>query len=68
VERSIVALNLCDPSAVYGYETLRQNGFRFCGFDPLGEYEHAIFHRGDAPADMRLTVQAEKMKREADAV
>jgi hypothetical protein len=67
-ERSIVALNLRDPSAVYGYEALRQDGFRFCGFDPLGEYEHAILYKGKAGLDMRLTEQAEKMKREAERI
>jgi GNAT superfamily N-acetyltransferase len=67
-EQAIVALNLRDPSAVYGYETLRSSGFRFCGFDPLGEYEHAILYKGKAESDMQLTEQAEKMKREAERI
>ncbi|MCL2488410.1 MAG: GNAT family N-acetyltransferase [Oscillospiraceae bacterium] len=67
-EQAIVALNLRDPSAVYGYESLRQNGFCFCGFDPLGQYEHAILYKGKAESDMQLTGQAEKMKQEAERI
>jgi GNAT superfamily N-acetyltransferase len=63
-----VALNLCDRSGVYGYEALRDSGYRFCGFDPLGQFEHAIFYKGEIPPDMKLTKQAETVKCEVDAV
>ncbi|MCL2821392.1 MAG: GNAT family N-acetyltransferase [Oscillospiraceae bacterium] len=42
----LVFLNLCDPSAIYGYESITNNGYKFCGFDPLGEYENAVFFKG----------------------
>jgi GNAT superfamily N-acetyltransferase len=67
-ERAIVVLNLNDPSAVFGYEELRRAGYRFRGFDPAGQYEHAIFSNTDFNGDMQLTEQAETLKREVEAV
>jgi len=67
-EQAIVALNLGDQSAISGYEALRSAGYRFCGFDPLGQYEHAIFYSGDEPAFIELTERAEALKREVDLV
>jgi len=43
----LVFLSLNDPSAIYGYESLRDAGYHFCGFDPLGEFEHAVFFKGN---------------------
>ena len=42
----LVFLNLYSPSAICGYESLRDAGYRFCGFDPLGKLEYAVFYRG----------------------
>ncbi len=48
--------NLNSPSAVYGYELLRGAGYRFCGFDPLGDTERAIFFNGfSQAADMQMS-------------
>jgi hypothetical protein len=67
-ERAIVVLNLCDPSAIYGYEALRRAGYRFYGFDPLGQYEHAIFYNGFFDKNMQLTEQVKILKREVNAI
>ncbi len=51
-----VFLNLNSPSAIYGYEALRGEGYKFCGFDPLGDTERAIFYKGSAAAaEMSMT-------------
>ncbi len=51
-----VLLNLNSPTAIYGCETLRSAGYRFCGFDPLGDTERAIFFKGfPQSADMRMS-------------
>lgn len=44
----VIYMNLCTPTAVFGSELMLKSGFRFCGADPLGEGEHALFHCGDA--------------------
>ena len=66
-ENTIVMLNLNDPSAVYGYESLREAGYAFCGFDPLGECEQAVFYQGNAPGDMELTEQAMMIRDEVQS-
>jgi len=43
----LVFLNLLSDSAVYGYEALSGAGYNFCGFDPLGSFEQAVFCKGD---------------------
>ena len=63
-----VLLNLCDVSAPYGYEALREAGYRFCGFDPLGRREYAVFYFGKDPAKMELTGRAERVRREVDSI
>ena len=67
-EQAIVVLNLNDPSAVYGYEALSGAGYRFCGFDPLGQYEHAIFYNTDFNGDMQMTEQVKILKQEVGSV
>ena len=67
-ERSIVVLNLNDPSAIFGYEALRSAGYRFCGFDPLGQYEHAIFYNTVFNGDMQMTEQVKILKQEVDSI
>ncbi len=63
-----VALNLGSPSAIPGAELLWDAGWRFCGIDPCGEYEHALFFSGDAGSALCLTEQAQRIQREADAL
>jgi GNAT superfamily N-acetyltransferase len=63
-----ITLDLRDPSAVYGYESLRGAGFRFCGLDPLGQRENAVFCSGIEPVDMQLSEQAKKLKNEVDLI
>jgi len=67
-ERSIVVLNLNDPSAIYGYEALRSAGYCFCGFDPLGQYEHAIFYNTVFNGDMQMSEQVKILKQEVDSI
>jgi len=43
----LVFLNLYSPSAICGYTSLINNGYHFCGFDPLGEFENAVFFKGN---------------------
>jgi len=43
----LVFLDLCSSSAIYGYESLIDSGYKFCGFDPLGSFEHAVFFKGN---------------------
>jgi len=43
----LVFLNLCSPSAIYGYKELLSSAYTFCGFDPLGEFENAVFFKGN---------------------
>jgi len=43
----LVFLNLYSPSAICGYTSLINNGYFFCGFDPLGEFENAVFYKGN---------------------
>ncbi len=51
-----VLLNLNSPSAIYGYDALRGDGYKFCGLDPLGDTERAIFYKGNAEAaEMSMT-------------
>ena len=42
----IVFLNLYNPSAINSYESLIKAGYKFCGFDPSGEFENAVFFKG----------------------
>ena len=63
-----VSLDLGSPSAIYGYEVLREAGYRFCGFDPLGTREYALFYRGGIPNQINLTAEAETMRCEVDAI
>ena len=43
----LVFLSLQNGSAIFGYEALLNAGYDFCGFDPLGSYECALFYRGE---------------------
>jgi len=43
----LVFLNLCSPTAFCGYESLKRGNYIFCGFNPLGENESAVFFKGD---------------------
>jgi GNAT superfamily N-acetyltransferase len=63
-----VALNLSDPSAVPGAGMLMDAGYQFCGFDPMGQYEHAVFFAGEGADSLKLTETAEKLKRVVEAI
>jgi len=56
-----VLLDLTDPTAIYGAEILLSEGFKFCGTDPLGRYENAIFYRGECEL---MELQMTEMLRE----
>jgi len=47
----LVFLNLCSPSAICGFESLKNKGYVFCGLNPLGDFENAIFFRGKSRSE-----------------
>jgi GNAT superfamily N-acetyltransferase len=63
-----VALNLADPSAAPGAALLLEAGYEFCGFDPAGQFEHAIFFAGAGAGSLNLTEKAEKLRYGVEAI
>ena len=47
----LVFLNLCSPSAICGFDSLIKRGYMFCGFNPLGDFEYAVFFRGKSRSE-----------------
>ena len=46
LQTSVVFLNIQDPAAVYGFEALKEAGYKFAGLKPLcGEHEYIIMSK-----------------------